>query len=60
MNPEVNWDKNHIKNGDFEFQTIPKDKKWLSFNSMDDWSSTCIFEIGLCSIFEPTMQSQCL
>ena len=40
MNPEVNWDKNYILNGDFEFETIPNNQKLLTLDDIPNWTST--------------------
>ena len=49
MNPEVDFQTNHISNGDFEFQTIPNNKPFITLNNIPSWTSTGNFEIHRCS-----------
>ena len=60
MNPEIDFDKNYIEEGDFEANTIKQGKKSVSVSSLSGWFSDKQFLITRCSDFEPTMKTQCL
>ena len=42
----IDWDQNHLCNGDFEEMVIPNELKHKNFPSIPCWLGTSHFEIG--------------
>ena len=49
MNPEVDFQTNHISHGDFESPVIPSDKPFIALENIPSWTTGRYYEINRCS-----------